>query len=118
VDIAEFKGKTLVHHNFNADENEITFTFSDGSVYRMYHDQDCCESVTVEEIIGDMDDLIGSPILEAEEATNADSEPPQYAESFTWTFYKLGTIKGHVNIRWLGMSNGYYSESVNIARVE
>lgn len=96
--------------------DEIIFKFTDGTVYKMYHDQDCCESVQVDDVCGDLDDLIGGVVVDAREDTN--SEDPlhldsKYLESFTWTFYNIQTTKGHVNIRWLGESNGYYSESVD-----
>ena len=98
------------------DENdEIYFTTNTGEVYRMYHDRDCCERVDISEIIGDWNDLIGTPILLAEKVTNREDPPPLQNEedSYTWTFYKLSTIKGSVTIRWYGESNGYYSEEVD-----
>jgi hypothetical protein len=84
--------------------------------YVFAHQQDCCESVYIESIVGDIEDLVNTPILTAEESfgdTPADStaEP---SESYTWTFYKFATFKGYVDVRWLGESNGYYSESVDV----
>lgn len=67
--------------------------------------------------------LIGSPITQAEETTNDKINPvgvpvSEFQEySFTWTFYKIATIKGYVTILWYGSSNGYYSESVTVERL-
>jgi hypothetical protein len=90
----------------------LDFVDTDGKTYLLYHDPDCCESVQIEDVAGNLDDLIGTPILDATESTNRDN-PPEGSESHTWTFYRLTTIKGTVVIRWLGESNGYYSEGVD-----
>jgi hypothetical protein len=102
--------------DINVCYDEIEFLTSNGEKYRMFHEQDCCESVSVEEIIGDLSDLLDSEITMAEEITNR-CETDDY-ESATWTFYKFATIKGYVTIRWLGESNGYYSEDVSFERVK
>ena len=115
----DLTGKTLVSVTVNEAEDEIRFVTDEGRTYLMYHEQDCCESVQVESIVGDLQCLIGSPILMAEEATSGERQPGQVEpDSFTWTFYKLATIKGYVDIRWIGESNGYYSEDVSFALLQ
>lgn len=101
-------GKTLIE--IQNDGEKIKFITSFGLEYQMYHSQDCCEQVSVEEVIGDFADLLNFPILKAEKRENNN---PNASESGTWTFYELATIKGNVTIRWYGSSNGYYSESVD-----
>ena len=117
-EFSELKGKTITSiKGAHSGSEEITIHCDDGTNYIMYHYQDCCEHVYVEDVIGDYEDLIGTPILLAEEVVSGeypeDVERPSYLESFTWTFYKLATIKGYVTIRWFGSSNGYYSERVD-----
>ena len=102
-----------------AGSDEIIFHCEDGSVFRMFHYQDCCESVTVDDVYGDVDDIIGSEILLAEENSSSSGKPKdEFDNSFTWTFYKLATIKGYVDIRWYGTSNGYYSEKVDFTQIK
>ena len=119
ANFADLIGKTLVSMTGNPGDDEITFYCTDGSAFKLYHSQDCCETVEVESITGDPADLIGSPVTLAEESTSDTNPPgvpvPEYQDSFTWTFYKFATRKGYVDVRWYGESNGYYSESVDFA---
>lgn len=110
-------GKTLTEVR-EVNSEEIYFTTSEGVTFKMYHSQDCCESVYIESVEGDLQSLVGNPILIAEEvAGETRGALSEYDDSYTWTFYKFATIKGHVDIRWYGSSNGYYSESVDFEKV-
>ena len=111
--IKDLIGKTITEIIGKEGDNVLRFMLSDRSVAQFWHSRDCCESCYIKQIDGDLNDLIDSPILTADEETNRDSPVPEYSESFTWTFYKFSTAKGYVTISWLGESSGYYSESVD-----
>lgn len=115
VDVSILKGKILKDIKIEGNEN-IFFIDEDDVEYEMFHDYDCCENVYIEDICGDINNLIGSKIIMAEEVINRDLSPlNEFDESYTWTFYKFATVKGYVTIRWYGESNGYYSEEVDFA---
>lgn len=121
ANVSELVGQTIKEITGGVGSERMTFDMESGESYAMYHTQDCCESVDIHDIAGDLNDLIGSPLLVAEETTS--NEAPEdvkheYSiESQTWTFYRFQTIKGGVTIRWFGQSNGYYSESVYFEKV-
>jgi len=135
ADLKELVGKTLTEVVLDKQNDTIKFVADTGEQYLMHHEQNCCERVSIDDICGDLQDLVGTPILVAEEVSNkmfeedwkrreqekveeADSKDEFYwlSDSYTWTFYKLATINGYVDIRWYGESNGYYSERVDFIK--
>lgn len=118
ANIDELIGKTIKSIKI-VDECEIQIICEDGDEYVFYHEQDCCESVYIESIGGDIQNLVGKPIIMADESCNSEGDPlDKWDESFTWTFYRFATIKGYVDIRWYGESNGCYSESVDFIKLK
>lgn len=115
-------GMVLVEVKGEKGEDRMLFVTEDGRKFLMYHSQECCEYVSIEDICGDLADLVGQPILVAEESTSGENPEGvpvgEYQDSFTWTFYRLATAKGWVTIRWYGESNGYYGESVDFGEVK
>ena len=98
-------------------EQGETIKFTNGQSVKIYHLQDCCESCGIDNIFGDLQSLIDSPIV----AVSEDCEEPEYckgrtySDSYTWTNYYFRTQNGNwATIHWLGESNGYYSETPQI----
>lgn len=123
-DIELLKGKVFrrVYRDKHNGSDAIFFEEVNGNVYVMYHAQDCCEDVYIDDINGNLEDLVGSKLELAQEAFSNDDpkrdDEDDYEDySCTWTFYKFGTEKGYVDIKWYGTSNGYYSESVYIEQI-
>jgi hypothetical protein len=118
VDISKMVGKNVVSIDISKDKTIVTFYCVDFNnnefKYEMLHEQDCCEDVYLEDVVGDLEDLY-TQIIKAEEVTNRTDEPSENSdESYTWTYYNLATQEGYVQFRWFGTSNGYYSESVSV----
>lgn len=121
-------GKTFKSVTLHKEWNMLTF-MTETEKFELMHCEDSSENVYIESIVGDLEDLIDSPILVAEEATSQENEriPEEKSEalwkevwfdSYTWTFYKLATAKGWVDIRFYGESNGHYSETADLYREE
>lgn len=119
---ALLKRQTLSAIVREKDTDVIKFTLVDGRELIMHHEQDCCESVIVESITGDLADAVGAVILDASESIESERpkelpKPDYEDESCTWTTFRITPAKGTVSIRWHGSSNGYYSESVSFGIV-
>jgi len=113
-------GAVITSIEVTEDKESMRFIAADGREFLFSHVRDCCETVSIEEVIGDLNDLIGSPLLMAEEVSSDDAptDKTENAESFEWTFYKFATLRGHVTVRWLGTSSGYYSLRVSYEEID
>lgn len=117
--VEDMQGLTLTEiMGMEEGSGEVRFKTSDGRTFVMWHEQDCCERVSIEDVVGNPDDLLNQPLFVARKDSNQEGPEPEYADSYTWTFYTLRTNKGTVTLRWLGESNGYYSESVSFGEVK
>lgn len=120
IEVSELVGEIITHIIINEDKTEMIFVVeSQGGYefYKFYHEQDCCESVELYDVNGDLNDMIDEVVIKAEEVRQeAKDDELQYDESGTWTFYKFATSKGYITLRWLGESNGYYSEVMSFVK--
>jgi hypothetical protein len=113
--IEDMRGRVFTRVTGSVGSGEMVFE-NDTERFVFFHHQGCCESVDINDITGDLEDLVGEPLLIAEEVSGATEPDEEHYESYTYTFYKFATRKGYVDVRWLGESNGYYSESVSLGR--
>ena len=110
----ELQGRILCRAEQIGNE-ELRLYLTDDHYVRFYHYAYYCESVRIEDVCGNLDDLVGEVLTEAELVEGYTADPlNSHAESYTWTFYRFGTRRGSVTVRWYGESNGYYSERVDV----
>jgi len=125
-------GLTLTEVNATVGDTEVFLLSADGRLFRMHNfESDCGNDVDVQldDICGELSDIIGEPIVQAEMSNNDRQTIHELLETgvvkgksddenFTWTFYRITTIKGQVVLRWYGRSNGYYSEEVQLTEIK
>jgi len=124
VEFDALQGEVIVSvEGLHVGSEEIVFITASRKMFTLFHDQVCCESVAVADLEGDEQCLIGQTVLLAEERSDDSFEEKYFSDnscpdSYTWTFYTIATIKGYVDIRWLGQSTGNYSESVDFKMLQ
>jgi hypothetical protein len=111
ANFSDLVGKTIT--GIDKSDEFIRFE-TEEAIYVMRHYQNCCEYVGVEDINGDLEDLIGKEILNAYESSKQNKK----VECGYWTFYHISTQDVDICIRWYGRSNGYYSVSVAFEKFE
>lgn len=111
-------GEVLTHIDVDPEQGQILLTTASGRKFMIYHSQDCCESVQIVGTDGEWGSLIGKPLklVEHEEVSQGDP-PPEYPDSWTRTNLTFRVDGATVISRWLGMLNGYYSESVDLVEL-
>ena len=125
IGIAKFsdlKGKSLKKITINTRDNYVLFDCEDTTSYILQHIQESNEEVVIEDTLGDLDDLIGTPLLLAKEINryykHIKSKKLTMAQRISaWSYYQLDTVKGTADIRWCGTCNGYYTNTARLYRV-
>lgn len=115
VKFADLEGRLIDRIvGLHTESGEVLFYMHDGALYKMYHRSDCCEHVSIAEIVGELNPGPWEQcwIVRAEESTR-EATGEECSEAGLWTFYRMDTTQGCIVIRWLGQSNGYYSMSVD-----
>lgn len=111
--------KELIGKKFDKvirNDDSLVFISKDGTSYSLHHEQDCCESVWLEDVVGDIEKhLPGNVILNAYESIS-DGEDDERCSDFscTWSFFTIRTAYDTFTIRFFGHSNGYYSETADL----
>jgi hypothetical protein len=104
-------GETLSFIDIDDDNNEILLTTESGRQIKIFHQQDCCESVFIDSTDGDWNELLGKVLIEVTKDVVSDETE---CETSTHTKLIFRVNDATVVSRWIGYSNGYYSEDVDI----
>jgi len=101
-------GKTIVRGDMRKGADKVWFETADGMLFTMfmYEDPMTEQAVWLEDVVGDMDIILNTEILKAEVVTReSQGDPASDWRYQDWTYYKLATIKGYVDMRWCGVSS-------------
>ncbi len=125
VEISDLVGKKITKVEGLEEGSEMVIIYTDcDHTYMFNHEQICCEDVELNDFECDVEMIVGAKIISADVAKNKNhfseskDSPNEEFATWTWSFYKIETDKGEIWMRWIGGSNGAYSEEVSIFRVK
>ena len=102
--------------------DDSSFEVDTGHAFVIYHAQDCCEACYPVSIIGPLAEILGKPLTAFWIDIDCDApigeEDRVYNESYTWSHVNFQAGDLLVTIHWLGESNGYYGENINIKQTK
>lgn len=117
VDIETLVGETIVDIDDVPDEagdDRILITTANGRTIVIYHQQGCCERVRIIGRDGEWHTLIGKVIVEARKDQQEQQDSATGYGTATKTELMFRVDDATVVSRWIGESNGHYSERVDI----
>lgn len=109
-------GKVFSKIEMDRHQEFIIFSFEDGSVFKMGHNQECCEKVYLEDIVGDITKMIGQTVISASHTSDGDLSD----DGVTVIEYNFYTIQGNldsITLRWYGETNSCYSINATLYRL-
>jgi len=93
MNFSDMVGKVI--DSIEQGHDRIIFYFADGTAAESLHMQDCCESVVVDRIEGDIAAVVGIPVIEADETSDSENKPSEYSERYHWTRDAVYHDAGH-----------------------
>lgn len=94
--------------------DSVLITTECGRQFLITHNQQCCENVFQESVDGKWESLIGKVIVHVSQSESPGDDDDGLLLSQTNTTIILAVDDSTVISRWVGTSNGYYSERVDI----
>ena len=125
--INEFKkmvGEIISEITLKTDDNnyeQLIFKTESGKIFKMFHENDCCEIVYLEDVIGGrLTDLLGETVVDVDIKTNSvknNKNTEEYEYYFyEYYFYEIKTNVNTITLRWYGESD-YYSAYVDFEEI-
>jgi hypothetical protein len=105
--VHQLVGKTVVAVYLADDAQAIRFDTADGRQIVASADGDCCSRTWIENV-DSPENVIGSPVTEANDIDMPDRGSPDEYSDLQYYGFKIATAKGETIIDYRNESNGYY----------
>lgn len=109
--INKILGATITEVSVNSDDKVLICTENGNILF--FHSQDCCESVYLTSFEPDLKELVTDSIKEV--IFHLEHDEDGYTSETTTYITILTNSNKTFKMVWVGSSNGYYSEDVNIS---